>query len=62
MQPADLPAALRTLRIGEPVVTWYQDEIARLRSAGGPAAEGAPAVDWETFERQFLQRSQPVGV
>ncbi|HET6278854.1 MAG TPA: response regulator [Candidatus Polarisedimenticolia bacterium] len=62
MQPADLPAALRSLRIGEPVVTWYQDEIARLRSAGGPAEEGAPAVDWETFERQFLQRSQPVGV
>ena len=62
MQPADLPAALPTLRIGEPVVTWYQDEIARLRSAGGPAENGAPAVDWQTFEQEFLKRSQPVGV
>jgi len=62
MQPADLPAALTTLRIGEPVVTWYQDEIARLRDAGGPAENGAPAVDWETFEQEFLKRSQPVGV
>ena len=62
MQPADLPAALPTLRIGEPVVTWYQDEIARLRTAGGPAENGAPAVDWQTFEQEFLKRSQPVGV
>lgn len=61
MQPADLPAVLPTLRIGEPVVTWYQDEIARLRAAGGPAENGAPAVDWATFEQEFLKRTQPVG-
>lgn len=61
MQPADLPAALPTLRIGKPVVTWYQDEIARLRTAGGPAENGAPAVDWETIEAEFLKQSLPVG-
>ncbi len=62
MQPADLPAALPTLRIGEPVVSWYQDEIARLRNAGGTAEHGAPAVDWETFEAEFLKRTEPVEV
>jgi hypothetical protein len=37
------------------VVGWYQQEIERLQAAGGPAEAGAPAVDWKTFEIDFLR-------
>ena len=43
------------LHIGQPVVGWYQEEIVRLRDVGGPAEGGTPAVDWPTFERNFLK-------
>jgi CheY-like chemotaxis protein len=55
LQPEDLPRELAALRIGQPVVSWYQEEIARLYEAGGPAEAGAPAVDWKTLEEKFLQ-------
>jgi len=54
IEPADLPADLAELRIGQPAVAWYQEEIEGLREAGGPAEDGAPTVDWETLERRFL--------
>jgi hypothetical protein len=46
---------LEGLRIGRPVIDWYHGEIDRLCAAGGPAENGAPAVDWATFEEQFLK-------
>jgi CheY-like chemotaxis protein len=55
LSPADLPGELAALRIGQPVVAWYQEEIARLNVAGGPAEAGAPAVDWDTLEEKFLR-------
>lgn len=55
LEPADLTADLSCLRIGQAVVAWYQDEITRLREAGGPAEGGAPAVGWRTFEEMFLR-------
>ncbi len=55
VDPSDLPADLAELRIGQPVIAWYQEEIEGLRSAGGAAEDGVPAVDWETFERRFLR-------
>jgi CheY-like chemotaxis protein len=54
LEPADLSGELGALRIGQAVVEWYHQEIDRLREAGGPAEDGAPAVDWARFERQFL--------
>jgi len=48
LQPTDLATELADLRIGKPVVDWYQEEIARLRKAEKPGAE------WEGFEREFL--------
>jgi CheY-like chemotaxis protein len=52
MTPSDLAAELSTLKIGKPVIDWYQDEIMRLRTPNGPQASGA--LDWPAFERQFL--------
>jgi CheY-like chemotaxis protein len=48
MEPQDLAGELPTLKIGKPVVTWYQEEAARLQALGK-----AP-VDWNTLEQQFL--------
>lgn len=52
MTPSDLSSELASLRIGKPVIDWYQDEITRLRTADGPQATGA--LDWAAFEKQFL--------
>jgi CheY-like chemotaxis protein/glycine cleavage system H lipoate-binding protein len=57
LQPSNLAAELPFLRIGRPVVDWYEKEIARLRQAGGPAAGGAPQVDWATLEENFFGRA-----
>ena len=39
LDPADLAGELTALRIGKPVIDWYQAEIARLRQIGGPAEQ-----------------------
>jgi len=52
MTPSDLATELASLKIGKPVIDWYQDEIGRLRSAEGPQATGS--LDWAAFEQQFL--------
>jgi hypothetical protein len=54
MTPSDLAGELPALKIGQPVIDWYQDEITRLRSTDTPQAAGTDTVDWSTFERQFL--------
>ena len=54
IQPTDLAGDLPALRIGQQVVAWYDEEIARLREATGPGAAGAPVDDWAAFERAFL--------
>jgi len=54
LAPADLATDLRSLRIGQPVVTWYQEEIARLREVAGGAG---PCEDWSAFEEQFLMQA-----
>jgi CheY-like chemotaxis protein len=48
MEPQDLAGELPTLKIGKPVVAWYQEEVARLTAAGK-----AP-LDWTTLEQQFF--------
>ncbi len=52
MTPSDLASELSTLKIGKPVIDWYQDEITRLRTTNGP--QGAGPLDWTAFEHQFL--------
>ncbi|HJV48114.1 MAG TPA: response regulator [Geothrix sp.] len=50
--PSDLASELAGLKIGKPVIDWYQEEISRFR-----APEGAPAagpLDWAAFEQKFL--------
>ena len=59
VEPRDLAADLAALKIGEPVIAWYQEEIEDLRRAGGPAENGTPAVDWEGFEQRFLRPAEP---
>jgi CheY-like chemotaxis protein len=56
LEPADLAGELTALRIGKPVIDWYQAEIARLRQVGGPAEHGAPQVDWGTLGAEFFAR------
>ena len=52
LTPSDLAGELPSLKIGKPVIDWYQDEITRLRTADAPLATGA--MDWSSFEKQFL--------
>jgi glycine cleavage system H lipoate-binding protein len=56
LEPADLAGELPILRIGRPVIQWYQAEIARLHDVGGPAAAGSPQVDWRTLDAEFFAR------
>jgi glycine cleavage system H protein len=51
VEPEDLAADLKQLRIGRPVAAWYQDEIERLRREHGTAHA---IEDWPRFARQFL--------
>ena len=48
LEPQDLAGELPALKIGKPVVAWFQDEIARLQ------ATGKSPVDWSILEQQFL--------
>jgi len=57
LEATDLAGELSSLRIGAPVVEWYQQEIARLREIGGPATDGAPQVDWGTLQGEFFRRA-----
>ena len=53
LEPTDLAGELSLLRIGKPVVDWYQQEIQRLRGAKG-TGDGAQDIEWAAFEREFL--------
>jgi CheY-like chemotaxis protein len=55
IQPVDLAGELPTLRIGKPVIEWYQEEVARLREFGKSGPGGAEAEDWDAFEKNFLK-------
>jgi CheY-like chemotaxis protein len=52
LRPADLAADLAGLRIGKPVVAWYQDEVTRLRKE--LEASGAADCAWADLERRFF--------
>jgi len=58
MTPGDLAHELASLKIGQPVIDWYQDEIIRLRTPDGP--QGAGNLDWTAFEKQFLGATNQV--
>lgn len=48
IKPTALAAELGTLRIGQPVVAWYQDEVMRLRKASAASASGE--LRWQELE------------
>jgi CheY-like chemotaxis protein len=52
LRPVDLSAELAGLRIGKPVVAWYQEEVARLRKECTPGDDGA--VSWGHLEEKFF--------
>jgi CheY-like chemotaxis protein/glycine cleavage system H lipoate-binding protein len=52
VRPVDLAADLAGLRIGKPVVTWYQEEVARLRK--DLEAKGQVNAKWADLERGFF--------
>jgi CheY-like chemotaxis protein len=52
LEPANLAAELTRLKIGAPVIAWYQEEVARLRKAGADPEGGG--LDWAQLETQFL--------
>lgn len=52
VRPADLAAELEGLRIGRPVVEWYQEEISRLRKE--LATSGEASRKWADLEGQFF--------
>lgn len=57
LEPDDLAGELGALRIGKPVVDWYQKEIIRLRAAGGRAVDGTPQVEWGILQTEFFAPS-----
>ncbi len=54
VQPLDLAAELPALRIGKPVVDWYQEEIARLRKTLGETSPVRERLDWSTLQKLFF--------
>ena len=52
LTPTDLAKELPSLKIGQPVINWYQEEITRLRNPNGP--QGTGTLDWSAFEQEFL--------
>lgn len=56
LAPSDLAGELPALKIGQPVIDWYQEEITRFRTAEAPLAAGT--LDWPTFEKQFLGQGE----
>ena len=54
LRPGALSADLEELRIGNPVIAWYQDEILRLRRESGG---GSPR--WSEIEARFLGAGVP---
>jgi CheY-like chemotaxis protein len=55
LEPANLAVELADLRIGQPVIRWYQEEIKRLRGLKGDAA-----LPWAEIETKFLGTGKPV--
>lgn len=55
LQPLALEAELPHLRIGKPVVDWYQDEITRLRREAAAPKLPSGQLDMSAFEAQFLE-------
>ncbi|HEY6866173.1 MAG TPA: response regulator [Candidatus Eisenbacteria bacterium] len=60
VRPSELGAELEGLRIGKPVVSWYQDEVARLREA--LRASGQSELGWEDLQRRFFAPGVAVNV
>lgn len=52
VRPTDLAGELDGLRIGRPVVAWYQDEVARLRRE--LASTGASSLPWADLGPRFF--------
>jgi CheY-like chemotaxis protein len=52
VRPSDLSAELGGLRIGKPVVTWYQDEVVRLHQE--LQAVGQEEGKWAELEARFF--------
>ena len=52
VRPSDLAAELDGLRIGRPVVAWYQDEVTRLRRE--LEASGQTSWRWADLESRFF--------
>jgi len=55
LQPSDLAVELPSLQIGNPVIGWYQEEIARLRKAKNEASPIREQLEWNTLEKLFLK-------
>jgi CheY-like chemotaxis protein len=52
LRPSDLAGELSGLRIGKPVIAWYQDEVAQLRRETRDAEAGS--CPWPVLQSRFL--------
>jgi CheY-like chemotaxis protein len=52
LRPLDLASELSGLRIGKPVIAWYQEEVARLRRETRDAEDGV--CPWPILQSRFL--------
>jgi CheY-like chemotaxis protein len=57
LRPSDLTTELPGLRIGKPVISWYQDEVVRLRGEMADADGGI--CPWPVIEAKFLRTEAP---
>jgi len=60
LSASDLATELSSLKIGKPVIDWYQDEITRLRATNPTVGTGP--LDWAVFEERFLGVHAPAQV
>lgn len=59
IQPSDLTADLSHLRIGQPVVQWYGEEITRLQKARGAQSDPAKPMLWADLQQAFFTGDTP---
>jgi CheY-like chemotaxis protein/glycine cleavage system H lipoate-binding protein len=50
IQPSDLTAQIAGMKIGQPAVAWYGEEIDRLQAARNAQAEPAQALPWSVLQ------------
>jgi hypothetical protein len=50
LEPADLAAQLAVMKIGQPAMAWYGEEIQRLQAVRAAKADSAQPLPWSELQ------------